>query len=117
MQKLTDQQRKALHLWFTMVANELNASGNTVQLVLKEKMDIDWSKELVKELLWRTAQKAILGKHSTTELDKQMEIDQVWEHLNRHLGEKFGVHVPFPSDSERISNYASVKDNRIYIPN
>jgi hypothetical protein len=54
----------------------------------------------VKELLWRPAQKAILRKKSTTELFKIEDIDKVWEHLNRHLGEKFGLHVPFPSDQK-----------------
>jgi len=67
-----------------------------VQLVLKEKIGLDWDKDKVKTLLWHPAQQAILGKKSTTELSKQEDIDKVWEHLNRHVGEKFGVHVEFP---------------------
>lgn len=37
-------------------------------------------------------------KKSTTELEKTGEIDEVWDTLLRHLGEKFGVeYIPLPS--------------------
>jgi hypothetical protein len=93
----TEQQNRALHLYFTQLADALNDAGFNVQLVLKEKVEIDWNKELIKDILWRTAQNAILGKASTTELSKQEDIDRVYDHLNRHISEKFGIHVPFPS--------------------
>ena len=96
----TLQQNRALHLWFELVAQALNEGGFNVQLVLKQKMDIDWNKELIKELLWRPAQKVILHKNSTTELLKQKDIDEVFDHLNRHLGEKFWIHIPFPSEAQ-----------------
>ena len=95
----TDNQNRSLHLWLTMLAKELNASGNSVQIVLKEKIDIDWTPELCKELLWRTAQLAITGKRSTTQLDKVEDIGLVHDHLTRHLGEKFGLeYIPWPSE-------------------
>ena len=96
----TSNQNNALHLWFELVADELNNDGYSVQLVLKQKRDLNWDKEKVKELLWRPAQQAILGKTSTTDLKKIGEIDLVYEHLNRHLGEKFEVHIPFPDDPD-----------------
>lgn len=96
----TEKQNNALHLYFMWLATELNLAGYTVQLVLKEKMDLDFTPEMVKELLWRPAQKAILKKKSTTELKKLEDIDLVYEHLNRHLGEKFGIHIPFPVDQD-----------------
>lgn len=96
----TEQQSRSLHLWFSMVADCFNSAGYTVQLVLKEKIDLDWDGSKIKELLWRPAQQAILGKRSTTELNKIQDIDRVFEHLNRHLGEKFGVHIPFPNDPD-----------------
>ena len=93
----TEQQNRALHVYFTQVAEALNDAGYTVQMVLKEKMELDWTLDMVKELLWRAAQQAILKKKSTTELKKQGDIDKVYDHLNRHLSEKFQIHVPFPS--------------------
>lgn len=94
--KRTERQNRALHLWFTQLAEELNDGGYDVQLVLKKKLEMDWTPELIKEALWRPAQKVILKKRSTTELKKGEDIDKVFEHLNRHLGEKFGIYVPFP---------------------
>lgn len=96
----TENQNRALHLYFTWLAESLNDAGYTVQLVLAKKIDLDWDKDKIKELLWRPAQKAILQKGSTTQLRKTQDIDAVYEHLNRHLGEKFGIHVPFPTDKE-----------------
>lgn len=100
MSQRTIKQNSALHLWFSQLADELNMAGYTVQLVLKEKIDLDWSGDMVKELLWRPAQKALLKKKSTTELGKLEDMDKVYEHLNRHIGEKFGLHIPFPTDQE-----------------
>lgn len=96
----TPSQNNALHLYFMWLATELNLAGYSVQMVLKQKMELDWTPEMCKDLLWRPAQQAILKKKSTTELNKQQDIDIVWEHLNRHLGEKFGIFVPFPVDQQ-----------------
>ncbi len=96
--KRTLKQNAALHVYFTHLADELNAAGYTVQLVLQQKMDLDWTPSAVKELLWRPAQKALVQKKSTTELTKMQEIDVVYDHLNRHVSEKFGLHIPFPTD-------------------
>ncbi len=114
----TPSQNNSLHLWFDLVAKELNEAGYTVQMVLKEKVDLDFDGDKVKELLWRPAQQAILKKKSTTELKKITDIDRVWEHLNRHLGEKFGIHVPFPANPDYVgSNYKIAPNNsNIYIP-
>ena len=94
----TDQQNRALHLYFELLADALNEGGYTVQIVLKEKVEVDWDKDMVKDLLWRTAQKAILKKDSTTDLKKQEDIDKVYDHLNRNLGEKFCIHVEWPTN-------------------
>lgn len=98
--KRTDKQNAAIHLWFTLLADELNERGYTVQMVLKQNIDLDWNGSLVKELLWRPAQKKILNKESTTDLNKLEEIDLIFDHLNRHIGEKFQIHIPFPQDEE-----------------
>lgn len=114
----TNQQNKSLHKFFELLANELNAAGLDQRKVLKPSIEIPWTPFAIKEMLWKSVQKAMTGKESTTELEKQMEIDEVHKVLMRHLGEKFGLeYIPFPNDAERISNYASVKDNRVYIPN
>lgn len=110
----TRQQNRALHLWLRMISIELNMSGQTVKLVLAKTMDIDWDLDgrLAKELLWRKCQKVVLGKTSTTELTKIGDIDQVFDTLNRFLGEKFGVHCPWPTEEQlRESEEATRKLN------
>lgn len=94
-------QNNALHLFCEQLAETLNNAGLPIQVVLKEVVDIDWNKDTVKELIWRPIQKAITNKESTTELDKVSEITEIYEHINRHFGERFGIHVPFPTDQMR----------------
>ena len=91
----TTQQNRALHKWFTMVAEELNGAGLDIRKTLKEDFEIPWSSTLVKEILWRETQKIALGKDSTTELEKK-EIDVIYEILNRFLA-KHEIHVPWPA--------------------
>lgn len=99
--KRTEAQNNALHLYFEMIAEALNREGFDVRIVLQviaEKgVDMMWSKELVKELLWRKVQKKYLGKHSTTELDSVGEITEIYDMLNKFLSEHFFIATPFPS--------------------
>ena len=91
-------QNRAFHLYFTMVAVQLNNSGLYINKLIKEekyKADIDWSGNLVKEQLWKPIQNAILDKKSTTQLEKA-EVDRVYNTLNRYLS-GIGISVPFPN--------------------
>lgn len=97
--KRTSLQNRSLHLFFNLLADELNLSGYDMKKVLKPSVDISWTKENVKEYLWRPIQEALKLKKSTTELTTK-EMQEVWEILNRHLGEKLGVHVSFPSNEQ-----------------
>jgi len=91
-------QNRAFHLYFTMVAVQLNNSGLYINKLIKEekyKADIDWSGNLVKEQLWKPIQNAILDKKSTTQLEKA-EVDRVYNTLNGYLS-GMGISVPFPN--------------------
>lgn len=96
--KRTISQNSALHLYFQMVANSLNDSGLDLRKVLKPEVNIPWTTVSVKTFLWKPIQKAMTGKTSTTKLLKgKKEIDLIFDTLNRHLGEKFGIAQDFPS--------------------
>ena len=86
-------QNRALHLFLGMLADELNAGGFDMRHVLKQDVEIPWTKDSCKEFLWRSIQEAMLNKKSTTEADR-FEYTQVHEVLSRHLGQKFGIQVP-----------------------
>lgn len=93
----TSLQNRALHKYFSLLAEALNDSGRSIQTTLRHDVEIPWSSGSVKELLWRPIQEAMTEKQSTTTLDR-MEIGQIYEVLNLHLGQKLGIHVPFPSE-------------------
>ena len=114
----TSQQNKGLHLFFTMLSDELNNAGYDQRKVLKPSVDIPWTPEAIKEQLWKPIQKLMYNKESTTELDKVKEIDKVHEVLMRHLGEKFGVeYLPFPHDENKIvENLAPKKRTEMEYP-
>lgn len=95
----TTQQNRALHVLFRLLAETLNENGLDMRRTLKPQIEISWDGRSVKEYLWRPIQSAQLGKKSTTELTT-VEIDKVFDTINKHLGEKFGLHVPFPSIDE-----------------
>jgi hypothetical protein len=59
----TDNQNRALHLYCTQVADALNGAGLSMEQVLSNfTMELEWTKESVKEILWRTAQKRLSRK-------------------------------------------------------
>lgn len=92
----TQQQNKALHVLFNLLADTLNEAGLDMRRTLKPEISIEWSGASVKKYLWKPVQQAQLDKKSTTELTT-VEIDKVFDTINKHLGERFGLHVPFPS--------------------
>lgn len=98
--KRTSQQNRSLHLYCELLANALNDAGYEMKAVLAVKqVDVPWSPERVKEVLWRPIQIAMTGKHSTTELNR-VEPGKIYEVLNRHIAQNFGVSVPFPSEDD-----------------
>ena len=92
--KRTNTQNRALHKFFDLLASTLNAQGLTVDVVLKS--ETSWTAESTKELLWRPIQKAIIGKESSAKLTTK-ELTEVYDTLNKALGEKLHIHVSFPS--------------------
>ncbi len=94
--KRSPQQNRALHLLFRLMAEELNRNGWTVQKTLRQDFELWWTETLIKELIWRELQEAMFGTRSTTELTTE-QINKTFEVINRQLGEKYHLHIPFPS--------------------
>jgi len=100
----TTQQNKALHVYFEMLATELNDAGLDMRKALKPHVEIPWDKNAVKEYIWRPVQEAQLGKKSTTAITTK-DLDKVFETINRYIGDKHGLHVEFPSITQLIQNH------------
>lgn len=99
----TLQQNKALWKYFELLAQEFSDHGLDMKKVLKPEIDIPWNKDTVCEFLFKPIMKAQLGKESTTELTTK-EIDQIFDVINKHLGQQFGLHVDFPSVESLMMN-------------
>lgn len=93
----TLKQNSALHVYLKQLSKELNEAGYDMKKTLKPEVDIPWDDDgmMAKEHLWRPIQKIMLDKESTVEPER-MEYVKVYEVLNRHLANKFGVSVPWP---------------------
>lgn len=98
----TLSQNAALHLWCRNVASELNEGGYDMRLVLKHHDSIPWTENAVKELIWRPTQSAILGKESTKQ-PKTDEYTQVYDVLNKFFGEKYGLHIEWPTQQSKVA--------------
>lgn len=100
--KITRSQQNALHLFYGLLAKELNEKGISMTTVLQRfVVDTPATKYTVKELIWRPLQEALTGKHSTTELLKKQEIDQIYDSLNKFFAERMKISIPpFPSSED-----------------
>jgi hypothetical protein len=92
----TPKQNKALWVYFENIAETLNEAGLDQRVVLKPSIQISWTKQAIHDYLWCPVQEAYIKEHSTTKLSTK-DIDKIYDFLNRHLSEKFGVLVDFPS--------------------
>lgn len=111
----TGAQNRALHLWLTMVAEELDKNGHTIQNVVEKirKAEIRPTKDNLKEVMWKPYQMAALKKESTTQLTKH-EVDIVYEGLNKFLGQEFEIHIPWPHEEKtnvRLSQIENLKND------
>ena len=92
----TSTQNNALHVYCRLLSEKLNESGLDMKKVIKQEVDIPWSTSLVKEYLWKPVQTVVTGDESTAKVASE-DYHKVYSVLSRHLSEKFGVHVEFPS--------------------
>jgi hypothetical protein len=67
-----------------------------MKTVLAEGTEIPWNVERVKDMIWRKVQFAMTKKKSTRDLTRK-EVGEVYDVINRHLINGWGVSVPFPT--------------------
>ena len=90
-------QSKSLHLFFTMVSNELNELGLTFQYkgLTGKTFELRYTPELVKNHIWRSIQIAMFDIKSTTKIDTK-QINQIIDVITLFFSER-GVVIYFPS--------------------
>ena len=97
--KRTLSQNAAIHKYCEMLARDLNEAGYELHIdskVLEEPLTVPWTKETVKEHIWRRVQLALTGKASSAELGTK-EVDIVYRAISKHMAQSCGVTTPFPT--------------------
>ena len=85
-----------MHLYFRLLADALNDAGQDMRKTLRQDIDIPWTPISVKENLWKPVLLAYKQKTSTTQMNTR-DIDAIYDIINREIGGRTGVFVPFPS--------------------
>ncbi len=100
--KRTNQQNKALHVLFELVADEFENNGIGMSIFAKLPINIPVSADAVKRL-WQEIQMAQVNKKKTSNLTTK-EVDLVYETFNRMLAESCHLHVAFPSIQQLLQD-------------
>lgn len=96
----TSKQQAAIEVYCRLLAEALNEAGyDMIAFPWREGVEVPWSQATVKDKLWRPLQEVVLGKKSTTKLDKP-EVNEIYEILARDMARRCGVSVPFPSKDD-----------------
>ena len=81
----TDQQRKAIEVYCRKLAHVFTEMGLDMRQVfnkMREGVDIPWTQDRVKDVIWREIQIVILNKKSTARLSPE-EVTRVYEVVNK----------------------------------
>ena len=100
----SSQQNRALHLFFRMVADELNEMGLefTYTGVKGMSMSVPYTEQIVKDFIWRPIQKALFNIESTTKLTTE-QIDRILDVIIKFFAES-GAEIHFPSSFDIYLN-------------
>ena len=93
----TPTQNKALHLYFTFIADQLNDKNIEYEWkgIKGMQMSCNYNTTIVKEFLWRPIQQQLFNKDSTTTITTQ-EINEVIDILSKAFAH-IGITILFPS--------------------
>lgn len=96
MNRRTNQQNRALHLWFKLLAHDMEAQGLDMKLVLRPEIPITPTPELVKNHIWRPVQIAKFDKYSTADITTD-ELQKTYKDVDTFFLTKHKLNLPFPS--------------------
>lgn len=102
--KRTHAQNNALQVYCRQLAQEFSDRGLDMKRVLKKEIDIPWTGDSVRDFLWKPLQEVIINKKSTKDANTN-EYSKVYDVLNRHISDKYGFSVPFPSRENYENKY------------
>jgi len=103
MGNITNEQKKAIHVYCRELADALNSAGYDYNDHKVIKVKVSYTKDNVYETIWKSVQTALFPeKTSKADLDKN-DISLIYENVNNIIASRVGTHVPFP-DKRRLEN-------------
>lgn len=97
--KMTKPQLNSIWLYCQLVANALNDAGYEVSIYGANQqvvMATPYTKEFIRENLWKPAQKSLTETESTSKLDSK-DPNLIYEAVNMFTANNFGISINFPS--------------------
>lgn len=94
-----------MHVYYGLLAEALNDAGYDVEKFMElanYKVQVPWSKDLVKDLLWRPTQILMTNKLSTTDITSY-EVMMIFDIVEKRVAELTGVSIPWPCEKERVN--------------
>ena len=93
----SNQQNRALHLFFTFISDELNNIGMEFKYagLNAPEICIMYTPDLVKNMVWRPIQIALFNIESTKDLTTD-QMNKIIDVITKFLGNK-GVTIEFPN--------------------
>jgi len=104
------QQNKALHLFYSQLAESLTDLGYEFNYVgiTGEIIAIPYSKDIIKEFVWRPIQKTMFNIESTTKINT-VQINQILDVLAVHYSE-VGIPINFPCEYDYYLKQLELKE-------
>jgi len=93
-------QFSAMHVFCEWLAEEFNDRGLDMKVVLSHHPEISWSKDTVKEKIWKPVYKAISEKATTTQ-GSTKDYTDTYDEINKFIGNTWGFHVAWPEDKSK----------------
>lgn len=103
----TDNQNRAMHLWFRQIAETCQNQGVTMNLIINHTHDVSVTEYGVKAL-WHVLQKALYGTDSTAQIKKSGQIDKMVEHFVALFAKEEVELPPFPSNDAKVWESISI---------
>lgn len=102
----TSQQNKALHLFFTILCQQMNEIGmeHTFLGIKGNEISIPYTPFLVKQFIWKQIQVAMFGIESTTKINTE-QINQILDVLTKHFGE-MNIEISFPNKFDEYLKFS-----------
>ena len=105
----TTQQNKALHLWLTQLADELNASGQSLGDGKLIRVPVAFTGDNLKEAVLKPYMNALHPDYDSTTQLSTNELIELCDNLGLIIAERSGVSVPFPSEESLSENQRGTK--------